>query len=729
MQVPERRAAAKRRSLMMCAAGLLMLGSGASAAPVQRQYADATITSSAGLAVLPRAASVADLQAWDTRRRMLWPTHGWASSTPEEQGIDSNVLAAALETIRTRHLPVHSLLIERHGKIVLDAYFAPFADNQLHDVASVTKSVVATLVGVAVRERRLASLDTPVVSLLPEAEAGSDARKARITLAHALSMTSGLDCSSDGGRNFLQQMEGSPHWTAFALERAQTAEPGSTFTYCAGNMHIVSAVLTRTMGESAASIAQRELFAPLGIERAVWASDRDGVSHGFADLKLQPRDMAKLGYLWLHRGRWENRQIVPADYLEAALSPHASVLPGVAYGYGMWIYPERGHTGGPADFEANGYGGQRIAVVPEQDMVEVITGAGLNADDAATLLTTAPRSDSALPADPVAFARLENCVTAAAGGSSVRYASSRRSGTRQPTRTAALGAPKRALPYPQLFDRPPLPERGRRCLAPSKPNTELLVSCSVDRGRQPRFLMTQPFPAVLDWTTRLETLKSSADAWRSFLNFAERYGFTHGVVSDLPRRAERHGNRLLCVNWPESWRQRYRELNYLWRDPSVRGVLHTSEPFTWDEGLAFENYDRASRNIVGEAAEFGLHSGFVVPINGSGGNAVLTMAGEQNFLSKRERAELHFAAIYAHARIRELWPEKPRQTLFPQLTERERECLEWASLGKSDWEIGEILSISERTVGSHIDHARQKFGASTRIYAVVLAMQCGAIRP
>ena len=277
-----------------------------------------------------------------------WPTHGWPLSTPEAQGIDSNALADAMDAIQARHIPVHSLLIERHGSIVLDAYFHPFADNELHDVASITKSVISTLVGISVGKRQLEDLNTPAVALLPKAMPGEDANKARITLAHLLSMQSGLDCSARGGLNFLQQMEHSPHWSAFALERPETAQPGTTFNYCAGDMQLVSAVLTNRTGDSAASFAQKELFGPLGIEHVSWPTDADGVSHGFADLKLQPRDMAKLGYLWLHHGEWEGRQIVPAAYLEQAFSAHANVGQNVQYGYGMWIYPEHGPAGGPA---------------------------------------------------------------------------------------------------------------------------------------------------------------------------------------------------------------------------------------------------------------------------------------------------------------------------------------------------------------------------------------------
>jgi CubicO group peptidase (beta-lactamase class C family) len=341
----------------------------------------------------------------------LWPTNSWQTSTPEAQGIDSKWLNYAVQMIQYKHLPVNSLLIERHGYIVLDAYFYPFADNQLHDVASVTKTVMSTLVGIAQAKQQIVSLDTPVLPVLSEQTAWSaDARKRRMTLAHLLSMTSGLDCSEKDGQNFLQQMESSAHWSAFALDRPQAASPGAQFNYCAANMQLVSALLSHETGESAAQFAQRELFAPLGIRNVQWPSDPDGVSHGFADLRLQPRDMAKLGYLWLHHGVWEGRQIVPQSYLDAALSPHASVNTGVKYGYGIWLYPN-GRAGGPADFEANGHGGQRIAVIPSKDTVIVITGNGLDDNDVAKLLAPAAKWDAPLPPNPQADTQLASLVT------------------------------------------------------------------------------------------------------------------------------------------------------------------------------------------------------------------------------------------------------------------------------------------------------------------------------
>jgi CubicO group peptidase (beta-lactamase class C family) len=363
--------------------------------------APATIDAHVSIPVPVPKPSVATMDAW--------PTQGWQVSSPEAQGIDSSVLADALEQIQARHIPVHSLLIERHGEIVLDSYFYPFSDNQTHNVYSVTKSVTSMLVGIAMSKHQLADLNAPVFSLLPD-DRSDDPRKAHITLAHLLSMTSGLDCHPQGNETLLQQMLHSPHLAAYMLSRPSDAEPGTVFDYCGGNSEVVSAVLTKSTGTSALEYARRELFAPLGITRVSWPTDSDGVSHGWGDLRLAPRDMAKLGYLWLHNGRWEDKQVVPSDYLAQALTSHISVQPGIAYGYGMWLYP--GHT--PVDFEANGTGGQRITVIPSLDMVEVVTGGGLDANRVAALIAAAPKSNDALPANPSAEARLNVLIAQAA---------------------------------------------------------------------------------------------------------------------------------------------------------------------------------------------------------------------------------------------------------------------------------------------------------------------------
>ena len=338
----------------------------------------------------------------------IWPTEGWQSATPESQGIDSHALAIAMETIRARRWPVHSVLLERNGYVVLDAYFFPFHSDETHDLASVTKSVTSTLVGIAQRDHQIGDLDQPLATFLPRANIPNDSGKSRITLADLLSMTSGLDCRGAPGTNLLREMELSPDWVAFTLGMPQTWAPGTNFEYCAGGLHIVSAVLTAATGESALLLAQRSLFAPLGITRVTWPSDLYGNSHGFADLELAPRDAAKLGYLWLHDGRWQSEQIVPQTYLRDALTGHATVQSGIQYGYAFWLYPS--HT--PYDFEANGRGGQRITVIPSQATVEVVTGGGSDANAIAPLLAAAIYPAPLQP-DPAGDARLAADIAAA----------------------------------------------------------------------------------------------------------------------------------------------------------------------------------------------------------------------------------------------------------------------------------------------------------------------------
>jgi CubicO group peptidase (beta-lactamase class C family) len=341
----------------------------------------------------------------------IWPTNGWTFSTPESQGIDSRVLAYAVETLRAEHVPVHSLFLERNGHAVLDAYFFPFADDETHDFASVTKSVLSTVVGIARRDGRIGGPDTPLSVLLPEeTNALADPRKGAITLGELLSMTSGLDCSTAPGENLLREMEQTTDWVAFILDRPLAAQPGTRFQYCGGAMHIVSAALTRALGESAFALAQPEILGPLGIVHATWPPDPHGNSHGFADLELLPRDAAKIGYLWLHQGTWDDKQIVPSEYLAQALVPHTQVAAGIAYGYGFWLYPSRT----PFDFEANGRGGQRITVVPQQNLVAVVTAGGADANTVARLLAPAVRSDAPLRANPIGDAQLAATVAEAA---------------------------------------------------------------------------------------------------------------------------------------------------------------------------------------------------------------------------------------------------------------------------------------------------------------------------
>jgi hypothetical protein len=232
-----------------------------------------------------------------------------------------------------------------------------------------------------------------------------------MTVEDLLTMTSGLDCHVDHGEITLREMMQSKDWVQFMLDRPMLAEPGTRFEYCSGGMHLLSGIVSETTGSSELEFARRELFQPLGIEDVIWPSDPQGVSTGWGDLHLRPRDMAKIGYLWLHQGRWEGRQIVPAEWLQAATQAHSHPGQGnVEYGYGFWVYPQRN----PVEYEALGRGGQRITVTPAQNRVVVFTGGEFEPGDIGKFIGESIKSAQHLPENPAGQAHLVAAVSAAA---------------------------------------------------------------------------------------------------------------------------------------------------------------------------------------------------------------------------------------------------------------------------------------------------------------------------
>lgn len=355
-----------------------------------------------------------------------WPTRGWAMSPPEEQGMSSERLARLVEFGARNDMD--SVLVTRHGRIVLEAAYAPFRAELKHRVNSVTKAVVSTLVGMALADGLLDSTDRRVVDLFPgRTIANLDEAKKAITVRHLLDMTSGLDWTeglSDGFESYVA-MARSPDWQQFVLDRPMASAPGAGFYYNSGNSHLLSAILSRVTGKSAHDYAREKLFGPLGIDDVLWQADPQGVSGGGTGLYLQPRDMAKIGYLWLRGGRWEGRQILPAAWIEGVRAADVDMRERWArdmrYGRQFWVLPLRDA------FLAVGYHRQLIVVMPRLDIVAVVTGssrfASLNGTASSphygfeTLLgylTRAVVSDGAVAAEPAATAELAEQVKAAA---------------------------------------------------------------------------------------------------------------------------------------------------------------------------------------------------------------------------------------------------------------------------------------------------------------------------
>ena len=341
----------------------------------------------------------------------IWPTGQWQTSTPEEQGMESAALARLVDFGQMRNLD--SLLIVRHGKIVLDAYYAPYTADVPHVVNSVTKSVVSTLTAIAIKDGLIDSTSHPMLDYFGDrAIDNADDRKKSITLQHLLDMTSGLDWIeplTDNRFDSVIEMERSPDWVKFILDRPMASAPGETFNYNSGNPHLLFAILAKVAGMSAEEFVKARLFGPLGITQWQWRHDPQGMALGGYGLALLPRDMAKLGYLYLQRGEWDGKALIASEWTDkvnhATVNMNTPFNPALRYSNLFWAMPNR------QIYWANGYRCQTIAVYPTLDIVAVTTAHDNCAfSKLANYVAGTVKSGSALPPNPTALSHLESTL-------------------------------------------------------------------------------------------------------------------------------------------------------------------------------------------------------------------------------------------------------------------------------------------------------------------------------
>lgn len=311
-----------------------------------------------------------------TNGQEYWPTGSWRTSTPDEQGMDSGILADMLNSVKESGKSVNSISIIRNGYLVNETYFYPYKKGLKHFLNSGTKSVTSALVGMTVGEGRIKSVDDKVLNYFPGMDiANNDQRKQDLSIRNLLTMTTGLDWDFTTNTSTNQMMQ-SPNWTQFVLDQPMKEEPGKTFLYCNGASHLLSAIVQKTTGKSLAELA-KEKFRLLGIKDMYWASSPENVTSGYAGLYLQPNDAAKLGYLYLNKGNWNGKQLIPEKWVEESTKMQVKadwnpIFPG--YGYMWWINRFGGYA-------ALGYGGDYIFVVPELDLVVVFTGGIYNTNE------------------------------------------------------------------------------------------------------------------------------------------------------------------------------------------------------------------------------------------------------------------------------------------------------------------------------------------------------------
>jgi len=321
---------------------------------------------------------------------------GWLAAAPEASGFDAAALCAVLDGVAGGVANIHAVVVERHGRLVaelyrrgpdrsiwsLSAHDTEFGPTDLHDVRSVSKSVVSLLFGIARAEHGIDLHASPLVFYPEYADLRSPQREA-IHLEHLLTMSSGLEWRETlASYGTFANDETRLYWDwapyRYVLSRPVVAEPGTTWNYDGGGTAVLADIVERTTHAPLRDFARVRLFEPLGIREWEWVGDPYGRPIAFAGLRMRPRDLAKLGRLVLAHGRWQGREVVPPDWITDSLRPHIDTGDGLEYGYQWWCGSVPWQGAQRPWSAAFGNGGQRLYVVPDLDLVVVFTAGAYN---------------------------------------------------------------------------------------------------------------------------------------------------------------------------------------------------------------------------------------------------------------------------------------------------------------------------------------------------------------
>ena len=263
---------------------------------------------------------------------------------------------------------LRTLLVSWHGRLAAEYHARGVRPDAPANVKSVSKSIIAALVGIAIERGLIKGIAEPIVTYFPELRRDADTRKPAITIEDLVTMRAGLESTS--GRNYGAWVR-SGNWVRHALRQPMVSEPGGAMEYSTGSSHLLSAILTKASGTSTWQFAQESLAAPLGFRLAIWPKDPQGIYFGGNEMLLTPKQMIAIGELYLHRGRVNGRQVVPAAWVDASCVPRTTSAwdSDRRYGYGWWIQ----EIGPATACFAWGYGGQYILVFRDLDLVVAAT--------------------------------------------------------------------------------------------------------------------------------------------------------------------------------------------------------------------------------------------------------------------------------------------------------------------------------------------------------------------
>jgi CubicO group peptidase (beta-lactamase class C family) len=324
--------------------------------------------------------------------------NGWTAASPAELGLAADIIARLDDgQAAGDYGGLHALLIARHGRLAVERYYdgadeswghpldsPAHGPELLHDMRSVTKSVVSLLYGIALAEGLVPATATRLFDALPDyAELASSPLHRRLTIGHVLSMRMGIAWNEDmtyaDPKNGEREMEAAADRYRYVLSRPMLEAPGKRWVYCGGATALLGLLIARGSGQRLEAFAADRLFAPLGIAEWEWINGSDGQAAASSGLRLKARDMARLGQLVLDRGHAFGRRIVPPGWLAVSFKPRAAVESGLHYGYQWWI----GHLlqSGKPWAAAFGNGGQRLFVIPSLGLTVAIMAGNYNKAD------------------------------------------------------------------------------------------------------------------------------------------------------------------------------------------------------------------------------------------------------------------------------------------------------------------------------------------------------------
>lgn len=353
-----------------------------------------------------------------------WPGDDWTVSTLEAEGFNPAAINRFVEDLRVgRYGLVNHFLLIRHGRVVVDEKFErdyesiaatvrpdekvginthdpqydyddtdfhPYYDGtDMHSVQSVTKSVTSAALGVALDENYIEGVDVPALPFFGEYDFdNSDPRKAAISLADLLTMRSGIDWRTEGGYQESSHstvgLESSDTWIQFVLDRPMDADPGTVFEYNDGVAVLLGKVVGVATGKRIDKWTEERLFAPIGIDTYYWKITPDGEADSMGGLYLTAHDLARIGYLFLREGIWRDKRLLSESWVRQSITSHvADIAPenneeNSGYGFQWWL-PER-KVDEPMAYLARGFGGQRLTVIPDLDIVIVFNGWDIRGD-------------------------------------------------------------------------------------------------------------------------------------------------------------------------------------------------------------------------------------------------------------------------------------------------------------------------------------------------------------